>query len=172
MAAASRDFRGLAGCRGGDVGLDIGLGIAVGCGCDAELFGGVDAKGDDLRAALAGGFALLKEPAAGGTDATGGKRGVDCGHELDETGSESAVGAVEMRAGALLAGGREAEDLCWRNRCRHGEQFVGDWDRFFNPRNARLFRIRRIWQHDSEGHASRHGGLRAGAKRDWLVRVH
>ena len=93
-----------------------------------------------------------------------GRVGFDGRHELYEAGGEAAVVAVEVGAGSLLAGGREAEDLGGWDRCRHGEELVGDRNRFFNPRNARFFRIRRIWQHDAEGHASGHGGLRAGAQ--------
>ena len=128
------------------------------------MFGGVDAEGDYLRATLAGGFAFLDEPAAGGADAACGQGGFDCGHELDEAGGEAAVVAVEVGAGSLGAGGREAEDLCGWYRRRHGEELVCNGHRFFNPRDTGFFRILRIRCDYAKRSGPRHGGLRTGAE--------
>ncbi len=76
--------------------------------------------------------------------------------------------AVEVAAGTFGAGRGEAEDLRWWDRLCHGEELVGDRDRFFKPRDARFFRVLRVLEDDAEGHATGHGGLRTRTER-WLL---
>ena len=56
-----------------------------------------------MRAALAGCFAFLEEPAASGADAAGRQGGFDCGHELDEAG-RPILGWCFLPKGCLVAG--------------------------------------------------------------------